>query len=62
MKVSKFHCLILSSLNHLCRLMINGYRNPLTDNDLWDLNNTDKAREVAPLITTEWNKEMRKAK
>ncbi|EDV19525.1 uncharacterized protein TRIADDRAFT_51152 [Trichoplax adhaerens] len=43
-------------------LMITGYRHPLTNEDLWDLNEKDKAYEVAPLITTEWNKEMRKMK
>ncbi|XP_065356726.1 multidrug resistance-associated protein 1 isoform X6 [Calliphora vicina] len=37
-----------------------GYRNPLEEKDLWDLNPQDSCKEVMPIFAYYWNKNVRK--
>ncbi|KAM7353891.1 multidrug-Resistance like Protein 1 isoform 2-T2 [Cochliomyia hominivorax] len=37
-----------------------GYRNPLEEQDLWDLNPQDSCKEVMPIFAYYWNKNVRK--
>jgi len=41
-------------------MLLKGYRNPLTRDDLWSLNPEDKCREVYPVFEKCWQREMNK--
>ncbi len=38
-----------------------GYRNPLEQKDLWDMNPEDTSKEVMPLFAKYWNQSVAKA-
>ncbi|XP_067317475.1 multidrug resistance-associated protein 1-like isoform X1 [Anolis sagrei] len=43
-------------------LMVQGYRRPLEDQDLWSLNKEDKSEEVVPGLVKNWAKEYAKSR
>ena len=42
-------------------MIINGYKKPLVDQDLWNLNKRDTAKILGPRLQHEWEKEIKKA-
>ena len=42
--------------------MTTGYKRPLIDDDIWKLENDNKARHINELVEKEWQKEMDKMK
>ena len=42
--------------------MIKGFKNPVTEKDLWDLNDYDKSDVLGEKFSHEWQKEMRKSR
>ncbi|XP_051703446.2 multidrug resistance-associated protein 1 [Oryctolagus cuniculus] len=43
-------------------LMVRGYRQPLTSNDLWSLNKEDTSEQVVPVLVKNWKKECAKSR
>ncbi|EDV20618.1 uncharacterized protein TRIADDRAFT_60846 [Trichoplax adhaerens] len=43
-------------------IMMKGFKNPLTEKDLWDLNDHDKSDVIGMKFSREWQKEMQKSK
>lgn len=43
-----------------CSMIISGYKRPLVDNDLFDLNRDDKASRVSNRFLRIWNAEKKK--
>uniref|UniRef100_G1TVN1 Multidrug resistance-associated protein 1 n=1 Tax=Oryctolagus cuniculus TaxID=9986 RepID=G1TVN1_RABIT len=43
-------------------LMVRGYRQPLTSNDLWSLNKEDTSEQVVPVLVKNWEKECAKSR
>lgn len=37
-----------------------GYRNPLENKDLWDMNEEDTSKEIMPVFNKYWNKSVAK--
>ncbi|XP_056607956.1 multidrug resistance-associated protein 1 isoform X1 [Triplophysa dalaica] len=44
------------------RLMVQGYKRPLEEKDLWSLNAEDKSQRVVPQLVRRWDKECSKVK
>ncbi|XP_034128593.1 multidrug resistance-associated protein 1 isoform X5 [Drosophila guanche] len=42
------------------KMALKGYRNPLEENDLWDLRPQDSCSEVMPIFAYHWNQNVRK--
>ncbi|XP_034021454.1 multidrug resistance-associated protein 1-like, partial [Thalassophryne amazonica] len=46
----------------ISRMMLNGYRRPLEEKDLWSLNSEDCSQRVVPQLVQRWTTECQKAK
>ncbi|XP_072275072.1 multidrug resistance-associated protein 1-like isoform X1 [Pyxicephalus adspersus] len=46
----------------ISRMMVEGYKRPLENKDLWSLNKDDTSVEVVPVLAKNWEKEYLKAK
>ena len=42
-------------------MALKGYRNPLEQKDLWDMNPEDQSKEVMPLFSKHWERSLAKA-
>lgn len=49
-------------MSSLCRLMVQGYKRPLEEKDLWSLNAEDKSQRVVPQLVRRWDQECNKVK
>lgn len=44
------------------RLILQGYKKPLEQNDLWDISPKYSSREIVPVFENHWNRTVEKCK
>ena len=49
-------------LSFRCRMMVQGYKRPLEEKDLWSLNEEDRSQAVVPQLVRCWDHECNKVK